>query len=295
MIGPLFRARRLLPRSSANPPGLRRRVRNRLTDVFEYCVAPFANWEKERLVTEHVEIRLEGLGAPFAGYRIAFLTDLHISPLVPRWWLDRAVRAALALEPQLIVLGGDYIDDDPHYVHNISEVLRPLRALDGVVGVLGNHDHYVDAPGVREQLKKAGVRELLNEPIIVKRGGSELAITGVGDLERDVIDFDRALAGVAGDVPRIALSHWPDVFAHWPAELRLDLMLAGHTHGGQAFLPILGPPWVPSQFGFRYLAGHIREGKRQLYVSRGVGASGVPFRWGCPPELTLLVLAPAGS
>jgi predicted MPP superfamily phosphohydrolase len=295
LIGPLLRTRRLLPRSSANPPGLRRRVRNKLTDLFQYFVAPFADWENERLVTERIEVRIDGLGAEFDGYRIAFLTDLHISPLVPRWWLDRAVRAALALEPHLVVLGGDYVDDDPHYVHNVAEVLKPLRAPDGVVGVLGNHDHYVDAQGVREQLAKAGVRELLNEPMVLTRGGSQLAITGVGDLERDVIDFERALAGVSPDVPRIALSHWPDVFAYWPAQQRLDLMLSGHTHGGQAFLPLIGPPYVPSQFGFRYLAGLIREGERQLYVSRGVGASGVPFRWGSPPELTLLVLAPAGS
>ena len=295
MIGPLFRARRLLPRSSANPPGLRRRVRNTLADLFEYCLAPFASWEKERLVTENVEIRLEGLGAPFDGYRIAFLTDLHISPLVPRWWLDSAVKTALALRPDLIVLGGDYVDDDPRYVPNIADVLKPLRAPDGVLGVLGNHDHYVDAPGVREELVKAGVRELLNEPLVLSRGASQLAITGVGDLERDVIDFERALQGVGPHVPRIALSHWPDVFAYWPKNLRLDLMLSGHTHGGQAFLPLIGPPWVPSQFGFKYLAGHIRERTRQLYVSRGVGASGVPFRWGSPPELTLLTLRPKGS
>jgi hypothetical protein len=179
LIGPLLRTRRLLPRSSANPPGLRRRVRNKLTDLLQYFVEPFADWENERLVTERVEVRIDGLGAAFDGYRIAFLTDLHISPLVPRWWLDRAVRAALALEPNLIVLGGDYVDDDPHYVHKVAEVLKPLRAPDGVVGVLGNHDHYVDAQGVREQLAKAGVRELLNEPMVMTRGGSQLAITRV--------------------------------------------------------------------------------------------------------------------
>ena len=295
MIGPLFQLRRMVPRSSANPPGLRRRVRNVLTDVFERCVAPFARWERERLVTERVEVGIAGLGAAFTGYRIAFLTDLHASPLVPRWWLERAVEAALALEPHLIALGGDYVDDDPAYVPHIAEVLRPLRAPDGVVGVLGNHDHYVDAAAVRAQLAQAGVRELLNEPLVLERGGARLAITGVGDLERDVIDFDRAVAGVAGDVPRIALSHWPDVFAYWPEGNRLDLMLSGHTHGGQAFLPIIGPPWVPSQFGFKYLAGHVREGTRQLYVSRGVGVSGVPIRWGSRPELTLVVLTPSGS
>jgi predicted MPP superfamily phosphohydrolase len=69
-------------------------------------------------------------------------------------------------------------------------------------------------------------------------------------------------------------------------------MLSGHTHGGQAHLPLLGPPYVPSQFGFRYLAGRLRDGGRQLYVSRGVGAITAPIRWGCPPEITLLVLHP---
>jgi uncharacterized protein len=91
----------------------------------------------------------------------------------------------------------------------------------------------------------------------------------------------------------VVLSHDPDVFAFWPEEQRLDLMLSGHTHGGQAHLPLVGPPYVPSQFGFRYLAGLIREGSRQLYVSRGIGAITAPVRWRCPPELTLLVLHPS--
>jgi len=105
-----------------------------------------------------------------------------------------------------------------------------------------------------------------------------------------VIDFRAAVDGLPGDVPRVVVSHDPDVFSFWPAELRLDLMLSGHTHGGQAHLPLLGPPFVPSQFGFRYLAGHIHDGDRQLYVSRGVGAITAPIRWRCPPEVTLVVL-----
>ena len=290
MIGPLFRAPPLTPRDRADPPGIRRRAKNLLTDLFEYCVAPLARWEKTQLVTERVEVRIRDLGAAFDGYSIAFLTDLHSSPIVPSWWLDRAVEAANALQPDLIALGGDFVDDDPHFTSGLGDILKPLHAPDGVVGVLGNHDHYVDAKGVRTALAEAGVRELLNESMVITRGTARLAITGVGDLEREVIDFRRATAGLGGDVPLIALSHWPDVLAYWPADLRLDLMLAGHTHGGQAFLPVIGPPYVPSQFGFRYLRGLIREGERQLYVSRGVGASGAPFRWGSPPELTLAVL-----
>lgn len=295
MIGPLFRGPGRGPRDTPLPPDARRRTKNLLTDLFEYCVAPFARWEKARLVEERVDVRLKGLAPAFDGYRIAFLTDMHTSPLVPRWWLDRAVQAALDLKPDLIALGGDFLDDDPHYIASLGDILRPLRAPDGVVGVLGNHDHYVGAQGVREELVEANVLELYNSCIVVTRGDARLAVGGVGDLERDIIDFDRALAGVDAAVPRLVLSHDPDVFAFWPPHQRLDLMLSGHTHGGQAWLPIIGPPFVPSQFGFRYLQGLMREGDRQLYVSRGVGCSGAPVRWRCPPELTHLVLWPDHS
>jgi predicted MPP superfamily phosphohydrolase len=109
----------------------------------------------------------------------------------------------------------------------------------------------------------------------------------------DINDAEAALRDVPRHVPRVVLSHDPDLFAFWPADQRLDLMLSGHTHGGQAHLPFVGPPYVPSQFGFRYLAGPIREGNRQLYVSRGIGAITAPIRWWCPPEVTLVVLHPS--
>jgi len=295
VIGPLFRSPRRGPRSEPREPGTRRRTKNLLVDMLEYLIAPLGRWEKQRLVIETVEIPIAGLGAAFDGYRIAFLTDLHTSPLVPRWWLERAVEQANALRPDLIALGGDFLDDDPHYIAALADILRPLRAPDGVVGVLGNHDHYVGAQGVREELVEAGVRELFNSAVILERRGDRLAIAGVGDLDNDVIDFDRAVSAIPSDVPRVVLSHDPDVFAWWPPKRRLDLMLAGHTHGGQAYLPLVGPPYVPSQFGFRFLKGLMRDGDRQVYVSRGVGVSGAPFRWGCPAELTLVVLRPRHS
>jgi hypothetical protein len=293
LIGPLLRSPRRGPRSIPLAPDRVRRARNRITDLAELAMAPFARWERERLVEERPAFHVRGLDPVFDGYRVAFLTDLHLSPLVPAWWLARAVERTVAWGADLIALGGDFIDDDPHYVSGLAAILQPLRAPDGVVAVLGNHDHYVDAAGVRGQLALAGVRELYNTPLLVRRGIATLAVTGVGDLQCDAIDFTAACAGVPANVPRLVLSHDPDVFAYWPREVRMDLMLSGHTHGGQAWLPLLGPPFVPSQFGFRYLQGWHREGERQLYVSRGVGASGVPFRWKCPPELTLATLHPA--
>jgi hypothetical protein len=290
VIGPIFRSPRRAPRSTPLETGAARRYKNLVIDLAEYALARFGAWERMELRTEEVEVHVRGLAPAFDGYRIAFLTDPHLSPIVPRWWIERAVERTLALGADLIALGGDYVDDDPHYVSAVGDILRPLTAPDGVVGVLGNHDHYVDGPGVRAQLAAAGVRELLNTAVVIRRGDAKLAIAGVGDLQCDVIDFAGALRQVESEVPRIVLSHDPDVFAYWPATLRLDLMLSGHTHGGQAWLPLLGPPFVPSQFGMRYLRGLPREGDRQLYVSRGVGASGVPIRWKCPPELTLAVL-----
>ena len=290
MIGPLFRAPRRGPRATPVEAGAPRRARNALIDVWEYLFVALARWERTPLVTERVDVRMAGLAGAFEGYRIAFLTDLHTSPIVPRWWLDRAIAAANDLAPDLIVMGGDFVDDDPHFIFGLTDILRPLRAPDGVFGVLGNHDHYVGAAAVRGALRAAGVTELRNAGVLLARGDARLGLCGVGELEMDAIDFEAAVAGIPADTPRIVLSHDPDVFAYWPAHLRCDLMLCGHTHGGQAYLPVLGPPFVPSQFGFRYLKGRFRDGERQLYVSRGIGASGVPFRWGCPPELTLVIL-----
>lgn len=293
MIGPVFRSPRRAPRRAPLRPSARRRFENLAVHCVERLTAPLGFWRRRRLVVERLDAAIHGLASAFDGYRVAFLSDFHYSAVVPDWWVAGAVSTALALEPDLILLGGDYLSHSARFGPALVGLLRPLAAPDGVYGVLGNHDHYVGADRVRAALRDAGVVELRNSRAAVTRGGASLAVAGVGDLQYDVIDFQAALADLPGDVPRIVLSHHPDVFAYWPSDLRLDLMLSGHTHGGQAHLPLLGPPYVPSQFGFRYLAGHFREGPRQLYVSRGVGAITAPVRWRCPPEATLLVLHPA--
>jgi len=270
-----------------------RRLENLASHWVERLTAPLGLWRLKRLVVERRDVELRDLARSFDGYRIAFLTDPHFSAVVPRWWIASAVAEALGLSPDLILLGGDYVSHSPRYAPGLTELFRPLAAPDGVFYVLGNHDHAVGAELVRGALGAAGLRELRNAAVVIRRGPDALAVAGVGDLRFDVIDFAAAVHGVAARVPRIVLSHDPDVFAFWPRDLRLDLMLSGHTHGGQAHLPLFGPPYVPSQFGFRYLSGAVREADRQLYVSRGLGVITVPFRWGCPPEITLVVLHPS--
>jgi uncharacterized protein len=293
VIGPLLRSSKRTPRRSPVVPSPGRRLENLAADALERLTSPFGFWRFKRLVVERRDVVLEGLARSFDGYRVAFLTDLHASAVVPAWWIERAVETALGLDPDLVLLGGDYLSHGDRYAGGLAALLRPLTARDGVYGVLGNHDHYVGADVVRRALREAGLVELRNRAVTLERGGGRLAVAGVGDLGYDVVDPRVALAGVDPDVPRLVVSHDPDVFAYWPADVRCDLMLSGHTHGGQAHLPILGPPYVPSQFGFRYLAGAVREGGRQLYVSRGIGVITAPIRWRCPAELTCLILHPS--
>lgn len=293
MIGPLVKSPQHLPRRTALAPTRARRLENLASHLVERLSGPFGFWRFKRLVVERRDIELRDLAPAFDGYRVVFLTDPHYSAAVPAWWIAQSVATALDLRPDLILLGGDYLSHSPRYAPGLTGLLRPLAAPDGVYGVLGNHDHYVGAELVRHSLSAAGLTELRNASTLIRRGAATLAVAGVGDLRFDAIDFEAALQGVPAGVPRIVVSHDPDVFAFWPPNLRLDLMLSGHTHGGQAHLPFVGPPYVPSQFGFRYLAGAVREGERQLYVSRGIGAITAPVRWGCPAELTLLVLHPS--
>jgi hypothetical protein len=293
VIGPVFRGARHFPRSTPRVAGRGRKLENIASHWVESLSAPFGFWRLKRLAIERCDVDLRDLAPSFDAYRIVLLTDPHYSAIVPRWWIAQAVRAAVELAPDLILLGGDYLSHSARYAAGLSDLFRPLAARDGVFYVLGNHDHYVGAALVRRVLGEAGLVELRNASVLIKRGAASLAIAGVGDLRFDTVDVEAAVRDVPANVPRIVLSHDPDVFAFWPAEHRLDLMLSGHTHGGQAHLPLVGPPYVPSQFGFRYLAGRIREGNRQLYVSRGIGAITAPIRWRCPPEITLLVLHPS--
>jgi predicted MPP superfamily phosphohydrolase len=162
------------------------------------------------------------------------------------------------------------------------------------VAVLGNHDHWVDPDLVGAALERGGARLLLNRHVLIRRGRAALALAGVDDFTHGAVRPDEALAGVAPEVPRVLVSHNPDLIEYLPAGLRVDVMLSGHTHNGQAQLPLLGPLTVPSQFGRRYLHGLKRVADTWLYVSAGVGSAAFP-RWRNPPELPVLRLVPAAG
>ena len=213
---------------------------------------------------------------------------------MPHAGLDAAERAAerLAAEgPDVVCLLGDFIDRRAVFARPVDTValisrLAPLAAAPrGVFAVLGNHDWYAGARQIADALVDAGVTVLEDSAAPV---GDGLWLAGVGDYRIRGARVDRALMPVPEDAPVLLLSHDPDAFPDVPE--RVGLTLAGHTHGGQVAIPGLRRPFVPSRYGERYAHGHKVERGRHLYVSSGVGTSGLPLRFLRPPEVVNLTL-----
>lgn len=256
----------------------------------------WAFWiEPARVTVRHVSLQIPQWHAEHREMRIAVLTDLHVgAPHVGVEKLRRVVERTNAERPDLILLLGDFVIDDVvggKFVEPeaIAGVLKGLRATHGAVAVLGNHDWWNDGVRIGNALKGAGITILENETLRIEHNGRSLWLIGLADLWTRRPDIAGSLRQVSGDDdPVILLTHNPDVFPEVPA--RVALTLAGHTHGGQVCLPLVGRPVVPSKFGQRYAMGHVVEDGRHLFVSGGVGTSIIPVRFRVPPEIVLLTL-----
>lgn len=250
--------------------------------------------EPSRLVVNPVELTVPGWPAPLDGTKIALISDLHIGS--PCWDLER-LRAAVAKvneqHADLILLAGDYTINGVTGgkfvpIEPIAAELRQLRAPLGVVAVLGNHDWWNGGERARAALEANGIQVLEDRAIRLEMRGASFELFGMSDIEVRQRSAKEALGLVPAGAPVIALVHEPDIFADMDG--RAALTLAGHTHGGQVVLPILGRPIVPSRFGQRYAVGHIVEQGRHLFVTSGLGTSIWPVRFGVPPEIALLTL-----
>ena len=251
---------------------------------------------------ERTTIFLPTLPEAFEGLRIAFLADTHHGALVPAGYLRDAVALANSLAPDLIALGGDYIQRQerrpapgtpPPYVAEGIGLLGDLRAPLGVFAVLGNHDNTLDHRAqIQAALAANGVCELTNRGVWIERGRGRLRLAGLDELfsgKPTAADLKHALGDATRTDAVILLQHNPD-YAETLRDPRVNLMLCGHTHGGQVVLPFFGAPIVPSAYGQKYRAGLVQAPTAQVFVTRGVGAIFPPVRFRCPPEVALLTL-----
>ena len=250
--------------------------------------------------TTTIELVVADLASAFDGYTIAVLADLHQPPDGDVQWLQHAVDTANEANPDLVVLLGDYAYSFERaqalsrrwYLNALGSMtpeLRRLRANDGLVAVLGNHDYYADAILVRDWLRGLGAEVLVNQWRCVSRLGRSLRILGLDDPDGGSIAVP-VHSRTADQPPTVVLSHNPDGVLMLDERIRVDVVVAGHTHGGQIVLPLYGAPLTMARVCKRRSAsGWVPNGRAPLYVTRGLGEQlPLPLRFNCPPELLLL-------
>jgi len=247
-------------------------------------------WIRRRWVrTRTVEIGIRGLPKAWDAYRIVQLSDLHLGSFDTARSGLRWARRAVALRPDLIAITGDLLTSGEDFFGDVAQVMAELRAPDGACFVPGNHD-YFGAPGELFRLvADRGVRVLRNESVRVERGGTSLVIAGVDDTWTRHADLERALSGREGAAATVLLAHDPDLFP-LAARASVDLVLSGHTHGGQVAVPFLARWLNISRRAHSFHLGLYERDRSKLYVNAGLGVTGPPIRIGAAPEVTVITL-----
>lgn len=238
-----------------------------------------------------VEVKIANLPDDFNGLTIAQLSDIHHGVYTGLDYIHRCVEIVNGLKPDVIALTGDFTFGGKKYIEPCAEVLQGLKARAGVYAVLGNHDYYVGAGRVTRALKDAGCNVMIDALDRLEFRGAKLWLAGTDDLYYGLTDPKKLLRDVPDDEPRIVLAHNPDFIEEFAAkEAHVDLMISGHTHGGQIRFPLIGAPQVYSDYGQRYVMGLNHKNSMQVYTTRGIGAILLPTRIDCPPEIVLFTL-----
>ena len=244
-------------------------------------------YQRRDLIVTRETIRVSGLSDALSGLRIGLLSDLHRSEMVSHEMADAAVQLLLSENPDLIILGGDYVTwgggRNRYYVGAAAEALAPLKAPHGVFAILGNHDDDREMPAA---LAARGFTVLRDSRTRLTVNGQPLDLAGIRFWTRKVGDIAAVLRGAGTNL--ILLAHTP---SRLPEAVSLDipLMLCGHTHGGQIVLPGLG---AIAAREFPVVAGSARREGTAVFVTKGVGTVYVPVRLNCPPEVAVLTLEP---
>ncbi len=273
-----------------------------------------ASWalliEPNRLIVKNYKLELNHWATELNGFKIVAISDIHGgSNFIDQAKMRELVARTNEQEADLIVLLGDYLS--PEYfdrtqiklpLKTVVQSLSGLKSKLGVYVVLGNHDNEYGSEKIRREFEKVGYRVLENEAVAINYNGHWIRLLGTYDILKTSNNWEETSQEVksalnqleiqAGKV--IVLTHNPDALVYMTEEFLISedlaLLLAGHTHGGQCSFPIIGAPIVPSSFGQKYVAGHIRDQGIDLFVNTGIGTSILPIRFGVPPEISVLEL-----
>jgi len=245
------------------------------------------------------EFTIPNLSPSLAGFSIALVSDIHSSPFMSKRDMDEYVALVNGLKADMIVVDGDFVNSQVEEVYPFAEAFSNLRAPHGVYGVMGNHDFYNHDPElVAREVDACGVKLLRDDKTIIEKDGGQFYLVGVDDVGRannSMIRLDEAVGYAPLEIPRILLCHRP-YYLPQAAARNIDLVLSGHTHGGQVVLGRFGDiVLAPASIASRYISGKYNIGKTNMYISRGIGTVGLPIRLNCPPEITRITLVPPAN
>ena len=235
------------------------------------------------------QVRVPGLDARFDGLRIAHLSDLHIGTLTPKSWGLSWAQAANRSMPDLAVVTGDMVTSGTDYHEDIAEVIGALRAPSGIFVSMGNHDYFGEGEPLVSLLRARGVTVLRNEGTAIERDGASLWLAAIDDTWTRRDDLARAMRDRPAGAATVLLAHDPARFDE-AADAGAEVVLSGHTHGGQVAMPFAYRAIGLANLAHRYRVGFYRRGRSTLYVHPGLGTTGPPMRLGVAPEVTILVL-----
>lgn len=254
-------------------------------------------YELRNLQLEQFVLSVPDLPAGLEGVRLVLMSDWHCGPVNRPRDLRPAIKLANECSPDLVLLPGDFTSLSGRYFVEAAELASQLhpRIPGGTLVSWGNHDYWHGIEPGMQLMPEAGCHVLTNRSLVLNGRrelddtGKGLWLCGIDDLWAGEPLLNETLAHIPPDQPRVVLCHNPDV-AEQQQGPRVDLMVSGHTHGGQVRLPAVGTPILPSQYGQKYASGLVQGPAYKVYVSRGVGSSGLPVRFGVPPEVTLFEL-----
>jgi predicted MPP superfamily phosphohydrolase len=253
-------------------------------------VAREALSEANTLTVEEVKIYLKRLPKELEGFRIVQLSDIHHSPFTNLEHIARAVGIANNLAPDMFVLTGDFVSHETEYIAPMAEEMGRLVSEFGTFACLGNHDHWTDADLVTDLLRGEGVKVLINEGFRFQARSASFWLAGVDDLMVGKTDVAASLKGSVESEMKLLLAHNPAIIRR-AARYDVDLMLSGHTHGGQVKIRDDEKKILKRRMSSGL---HYRK-ETQVYITRGIGTVVVPFRYGCPPEISLIELRSASG
>jgi predicted MPP superfamily phosphohydrolase len=247
--------------------------------------------ETRRVEVRPVELTLPRLAPEFDGYRLVQFGDLHLDDWSKPERLHRLVEQVNEQRPDLVAITGDFASYSARELdaRRLIEALRGLRACDGSVAILGNHDYLTDVKLVRCCIREGGVTELINGVHTLRRGEAALHVAGIDDVMEGRSRLDLVLRELSEEGAAILLAHEPDFADVSAATGRFDLQLSGHSHGGQVAVPFLRRMVLPP-FSQRYTGGLYDVRGMIQYTNRGIGFVHARLRFLCRPEITVFTL-----